>query len=257
MAKQHLPQHVGTDQPSWLTEIAAKDTSLENLKQYRRLPILKVIQALSPDELKDAFGEGTCVLLPQKIEICKKDGGFNFIPCAQFTEFVQWADRKDTSSPAVLDSSRNPQSQIALKAKSREGRRGTYNNGSFECTYAEHINFLGVIVRDDGTFEQCGLSFSKGEFFRGAEWAGKIVDKGLPLWSGIWNFTIGKHENKQKQKWWGFDITFNQVIKENQSKTLMELSQELFAGIAKQELGVDLEAEGNSESAKADPEFGG
>lgn len=272
MSKDTQVKKVGEDAPSWLIEAAKAETkSLDHVKTYRRVPVLRVIQAMTQQPaLKAQFGEGSAILTPGNALVAKVDQPFNFVPLFSWTEFRKWADRNDKSIPAVQGSSYDHKSDIAIKARDKDRRYEGYSEidtktkqHKFEFRYIEHLIFAGMLYGEHefaGTV--CSLSFEKGEFWNGNNFCSSIVLRKVggqtaPLWSQVWEFRVRDHKNKQDQHWWGLDyFTPEQAfISEDEAVTFEAAHEELAKQFAAKQIIVDLEDDGGESPTTDDSEM--
>ena len=131
--------------PAFLANIE-QDDSLKGMGEYRIVPRMKVLQGLSAARLKEQFGEGAVVMVPGDSLIAQSEAPFLVVPCFQWADFRLWSDRRDQGSPAILDSSTNKRSPLALQARNADRREEEYPGGPpnkpFMKRAIEHINFV-------------------------------------------------------------------------------------------------------------------
>lgn len=232
--------------PSTLAQYAADDNSLAGMAQHRVLSRLKIVQGQSSPRLKEAFGEGTVILSPSEVVIAN-DEPFKIVPVFYFTDFITWADRKDTSSPAILARSILPNSEIAIKAKDAALREEGYGpmvgskgkeRPQYTKRHAECLNFACFIY---GEHEQAGnlvaLTFQRGEHFAGRSFISAILLRKLPgtrssapLWSQVWELQSATR-NRNGNAWYGFDYRNpqdgNLFIKDDEIESMLGEHQKL------------------------------
>ncbi len=202
--------------PSYLTKYVAEDTSLEQVKEYRILPRIKIVQAMSGEDYKTDFDEGDVIVNPGGILLskydkkAKKGKPFLIVPVFAFTEFCLWSDRRDKASPMIQDRSFDKTSMIAARARNPKARFEVYGDPKVEKPlvrrYVEHINFASFIYGDDNADKGLlvGLSFSRGEFGRGKRFCTDLSHRHIPTWSQVWAFQPGFRDMGDK-KWYGLD----------------------------------------------------
>lgn len=240
----------GTDM-SWLGGHEA-DASLEAMKEYRILPRLKVIQAMSAQDLKNDFGEGSVILSPGNALLFDNEGAVDFVAVFFFTEFLKIADRDDTNSPMILARSFDKAGELAMKARHKDKRFEPYGEKEeFTARYAEVLNFPGFIVSED--HEQRGtpmvLGFSRGEFSKGRQFINaitlrKVGGKSVPVWAQRWTISSGFRERGAK-KWWGIDfqnpeLPENLYIKQDEAEFFKAQASEMKDLFEKSRLSVDM-----------------
>tara|TARA_R110002096_G_scaffold97208_3_gene216606 strand:- start:36316 stop:37209 length:894 start_codon:yes stop_codon:yes gene_type:complete len=232
---------VGGEAPGdWLAEYAGtEDKSLDSMQEYRILPRIKQIQGTTSDELVDQFGEGSVVVMPGPIEICKKGGAFTFVPIFMWTEFWKMSSLRDQQSPMVLEKTKDKTSSLSVKARQSDSRNFYYelsedstskevkdpgkgwkkdgDGGVYTGRYVEVLIFAIVITTPghDLAGTGCTISFMKGEFTTGRNFCNAIGMRKVstangpcqaPLWSTQWEASPTRRTRGKDQKWWGLDI---------------------------------------------------
>lgn len=224
--EKNLPQRVGADAPSWLADVARSDESLSQVKKYRRLGRLKIVQGNSPSakaRIKQ-FGEGAVITQPGESLVAKPKEPFCFVPLFMFTEFCQWKDRDDESKdvPMIVERTFDELSRVAQCARDKNRRREYYGptdaehpGGKYQYRYVEHLCFPGIVYSGPLAGTPVTISFEKGEFMRGNDWCSAIMlrrvgDAIAPLWTQVWELRSGDgedgHRNPQYE-WWGFNYS--------------------------------------------------
>ena len=195
----------------------ADDHSLDNLKQYVRPPRIKVVQSTSDEKLREIFGIGSVILVPDNTLILEpiRDGmgniqygttpGFLFTPIFCFTEFCLWNPIQTKGRlPAIRERSFDPNSRVAARARDFNNRTFPCpEEPAYNCVYCEHINF---IVHIHGQKEQCIFTFSRGEFKAGTTLAGLAKMRAVPLFGNIFSGRLAARKNA-KGSWVGVDCT--------------------------------------------------
>lgn len=241
--------------PSYLAKHAEADGSIAELQQYRIVPRVTIVQAMSKGELKDKFGEGAVVLMPSRSPVAKAGESFLFLPILFFVEFTKWRDINDASGLAVLDRSFDPASDIAMRSKSPDRRLEPYGDkGEFKYRYVEALNFAGLILKpgENGAVDDltpCALSFARGEHFNGQTFIGEIMKRRIgpgqpvaPLWSQIWRMRTETHRNKAGKEWkgFGFDVDSDRPwVTEDEAPKFLELHQQLAIDLKRKKLAID------------------
>jgi hypothetical protein len=233
--------------PAYLAALAKEDKSFVNMQEYRILPRLRLIQALSPDDIKEELGEGSAGLFPGNTMVATQGTPFLFIPAFFYTEYVVWNDRDDNSKPAIFARTFDKASDIALKAQNADARTEVYE-GNFKRTYSAQLTFPGLIYGDHpmrGT--ACSIVFARGEFTQGRNFCNatmmrRIGDSIAPLWTQVWEFIPAKHKNKKNQSWYGLDFRNppEPFIPEDMVDQMRSLHSELSELFDQQRLAVDM-----------------
>lgn len=248
--------------PNYLAAYVEEDKSLEDMKAYRVLQRLKVIQSTSNTELLDKFEPGDIILSPGQALIAAVDRKsrqskepFLFVPVFFFAEFCKWSDLDDKESATILGRSFDPTNEIAKRARDPKRRFEKYNDGNYVARYVEHLNFAGFIYGEhEFAREACVQTFSRGEFGRGRNFISAItLRKAIPLWAQIWQFTVGFRDPTEKRKWWGMDFIAPEgenVIGEDEVEFHKAGHEELKDLYEKQRLIVDHEDSGKEDGAE-------
>ena len=210
---------------------AKEDTSLAELKDYRVVPRVKVVQALSRPLIDAGFAEGDIVLMPAKLEIGPV---FDIVPLFFFPEFITWKDRKDKNpeTPMIIGRSFDRGSVIAAKAAKPETRTEEYGQG-MKMRHCEHLNFICIVYGEhDLKGTAITLSFSRGEYRSGREFINKIMMRKqdgveIPLWGQVWRCEAAQHSTDQ-HSWAGLDIVNADVpfIQDNEVGGFKQLHEE-------------------------------
>lgn len=194
------------------------DHSLDTVKQYVRPSRIKVVQSTAESKLKDSYGVGSVILLPEGITIvtpARDERGninygttppFTFTPIFFFAEFCVWNPLSTKGKlPAIRERSFDQNSQIAIRARSMKDRKRPCPEEPTEMlTYCEHLNF---VVHLHGYPDQVILSFSRGEFNAGQNFAGLLrMRQGVPMYGNNFEAHLNYRENA-KGNWIGLDIS--------------------------------------------------
>lgn len=228
-----------------LVKMFEQDTSLEAMKAQRIVPRLKVVQGLTNELMKDAVGEGGIVLAPGGFPVARKKEPIIVSPLFYFTEYVKWADRNDSNTPAVMARTFQMNSDIARRAcdmQKRTERYGGSDDKPLNARYVEHLCFVCMLeATPDGSYagELVTLSFEKGENMQGRSLINgclmrRIGDTRVPLWAQRWQLTTALRE-KRGYKWWGFDFTaaepaiIDEALAEERKRMFQELKEQFEA----------------------------
>lgn len=193
------------------------DKSLDTLKQYVRPPRIKVIQSMSDPILRESFGVGATVLVPDNIlvmDVARDEKGnvvvgqtkpFIFTPVFFFTEFCLWNPLAMKGKlPAIRDRSFDQNSSLAARARDFKNRKMPCpESPEHDCVFCEHLNF---IIHVHGFKEQAILTFSRGEFKAGQNFAALVKMRGVPLYGNIFAANLAYRKN-DKGNWFGLDIS--------------------------------------------------
>jgi len=193
------------------------DKSMDDLTQYIRPSRVKVVQSMTDSEVLSEFGLGTTILVPDKIVILDmpRDGKgqpqpdtaqpFLFTPLFFFTEFCVWnpLEMKGTL-PAIRERSFDPNSKTARMSRDFSAREQPCpDDPSHKIIYCEHLNF---IIQIHGQDEPCVLSFSRGEFKAGTNFAALLKLRNVPIYGNVFAANIAFRKGT-KGNWYGLDIS--------------------------------------------------
>lgn len=183
------------------------------LSQFIVPPRLTIVQALSPDALKQTFAEGSVVVTPQMMEVAgmatpTEGVPFFFTPVFFFVEWVCWNPRATKGSlPVIRQRSTDPKSQLAAKARSRELWEEDCPEAAGEkIRNCEHLNYIMALVGDHplaGT--PIVSSFARSEHRVGTNLATLIKMRKAALFGCQFMATSARRTNA-KGKWFGLDI---------------------------------------------------
>lgn len=181
----------------------------ENLDQYIRPPMMKIIQKMSADELVDQFGVGTVIVQPQSQVLAGKEQPLLITPLFQFTEWVVVNPIQLKDLPSIHDRTIDPKSPIAVKAKNRNtwyedipGRINEETGNPWQRRNVENINFVCMVhnveeVKDTPVV----FSFSKGRWRDGSDLCMKIRQRKAPIYGCVFELTSVLRENASGNFW--------------------------------------------------------
>jgi len=202
-----------TNLPAFL-EDEVDDTSLDVMRDHRILPRLKVVQGTSKQELIEQFGAGSVIVQPGNIEVVKKEVSFLAVPVLFFVEYCKWSDLKDEESPAVVDRTFDPTSELAKISRDAKKREEVYQGDEDAkkpkiWRYVEHLNFVCFIYNEDSALrgEPVVQSFSRGEYGTGQGFINACSMRRSPLWSQVWQVKPAYRDKGAERKWYGLDWT--------------------------------------------------
>lgn len=247
--------------PKALMELAREDQSLIELREYRSVPRVKAVQAMSKG-LRETHNEGDLVLVPSNVCVAKRESqGFLFVPLFFFPEFMTWKDIRDTSPdvPMIMGRSFDRQGEIAKKAIDPKLRTEEY--GKFKMRHVEHLTFIGVIYGEhELTGTPISLSFSRGEYRAGRDFINRIMLRkmdgvNIPLWGQVWRVQP-VHRKTAQYDWEGFDCVGTEpaFIKDDEVPVFRALNEEFKKLFSESRIRVEREGE-EEEAVEATPEM--
>lgn len=270
----------GLAAPDWLKDYEGGDDKAmqDAMREYRILPRLKLIQAMTKQELKTKFGEGSVILSPGEALVMKNGEKVLFVPVFFFAEFMAWSDRNDKGSQMITERSLDKTSEVALKARDRARRFEPYGEidaktktPRFTRRYIEFLNFPGFIYTDPDDVgegdplkgQAVTLSFSKGEFRKGRAYINavslrRVGSRTAPLWSQVWSLTPAFRDEGEK-KWWGLDFEnpegVSPYIRQEEIEFFKGAHEELKKLYEQKALGVDASDAGEGDEPEVDVEL--
>jgi len=257
--------------PAFIVAAMDGDTSLVKMENQRLIPRALMVQALSSDELKAQFGEGSLVIASASAVLAEKEQSFHVVPLFYFDEYITWRDRRDKTGQPIIARTFDDNHEIAILSETPAKRVELYDGGPpenpWKMHHAHHRNFACMVYGD----HQLGgtsvvLSFAKGEAMSGVNWINacltrKIAGQSAPLWSQVWKLSVVKKTNKHGNKWWGLVASApdgSLWITEEEGPAFQQLHLDLKKDYEKQLLVVDHgegEAEAEAEVAGEDGPF--
>lgn len=266
--------------PSFLLQYVEEDHSLDSMKVHVTVPRFKIIQAMTDKALKKQFGEGTAIIRPGDVFMCRHegeglDGKFKFVPLFFFSEYCKWAVLGE--SPAVVSSSYSVTSHEAKCSVDPKKRYEVYEEDEHledgdkkkrRYRYVSHLRFIGMIY---GDHQMAGtpvtLSFERGEFGRGKNFINSInmrrqiindTPRKVPLWAQVWEFSVGFRE-KESKSWYGFDAVAPEgrsIILQDESEKFHEMHVDFGSAFEEKRLIIDDDDSGiEPDEAQASGDF--
>lgn len=246
MSEENLPTTVGPA-PDWLVEAAEEDDqSLVEVRKHRKLARLKIVQGSTAraQAMKKEYGEGAVITVPQRARIAGPKEDFQFVPLFMYTEWCEWSDNDDQTTPAILSRTFDEASEVAQKAKDKKRREEEYEVGGkrYKKRFIEHLCFPGVIYGGQFHGTPVTLSFERGEYWQGENFCGAIMMQKIgqhtaPLWTQVWTLRSGDgdtgHKNDQFS-WWGFDYATPRMDDREHGPFILEEEHDGFKQLAKE-----------------------
>lgn len=213
---------INSNLPDYMQGIAAEDYGLDLMKEYVRPPMLKIVQSMSPDALKDAFGEGAVIMSPSNICLLQKPSTsptpLRLVPLFMWPEAIAWNPRGHNLPMFAMDKSNRPmrttdvQSDLMRRARSMDKKLTEWQAEGAPVgemvRLQEHLNFIVMV---EGVPELEGipvlLSFSRMQHKHGRSWINDIVTRRMPICSMYWHLNINPTKAKNaKGSWWDWQI---------------------------------------------------
>lgn len=161
--------------PSFLAPVEGqKQVGAEQTRNYIRPSFLKIVQAMTDQNLKEQFGEGSLISTPENILVCKKDTPVFFVPLLFYTEYRR---QYPIDAPEyITERTTNPEDDLAVKARSRRKEDRMFDDGS-EAT--EALNFMILLLNHELSGKSLVLSCSGGSWTEGASLCSLISSRNV------------------------------------------------------------------------------
>ena len=193
---------------------------LEDLAQFVIPPRIKIVQKQARQELLDLFAPGDVILSPANaviIEQIRDNKGrikedsvaqFNIVPLFFYAE---WA----TLNPIELRGSESmiryrttdPTDPIVQKARNENLREEPHpEDVKLSIRHVEFLNFIVQLVDHPLEGTPALLSFAKGEWIAGSNWASLIKMRNAPLYGSVFTATVALRPGKFGE-WYGLNMT--------------------------------------------------
>ena len=196
--------------PGFMQE--SEGLGMEELGKFVVPPRIRVVQALSDMELRDAFPLGTVVILPQRVpvaEMVDEETGepFHFTPLFFFPEWVTWNPIASKGVlPAIVERTVDPNSPLV--AKTQNPKLWTEDCLTFpgeNIRHVEHLNFVVLILGDHPLASTpVILSFARGEHKAGMSFNALIKMRKALV--GCNFMGVVGHRTNNKGDWFGIDV---------------------------------------------------
>jgi len=188
--------------PDWMKTEEIK--GVDNVGSFMTTPRLTIIQAMSDQDRKESFGEGGVAIMPDGVKVADKGEEFIIIPLVFWASWEIWSDINDTTLPMIENSTQDPNSDIARRAKSKDTREEMYGDG-FRRKYVESLNFIARIDSGAAKGELATISFSVGEHHTGSRLCGLLKRRPCSIFANrvALATTLRQRNNRS---WYGFDF---------------------------------------------------
>jgi hypothetical protein len=222
--------------PAWLQK--KEPQGIEEIGKYQNMLRLKIIQSQTDPQLQELYEVGTVILRPDNILVAKFGESFDVIPLVFWPEWVKWCDANDTEGGIFEDTSRDPNSEIAKRARNPKTWFEPYPKASghqdeWRYRYATHLNFVVQVQSGDAAGLGTIITFAKGGYPDGAKLSGYLSRRNTPIWSNRIKLTSERRVNKQKQLHYqlSFGPADEPFIKEEMAGKLQAEHESLAAAI--------------------------
>lgn len=168
-----------------------------------RPPTLRICQQLSKKLKEAGIPEGDIVLLTQASaeSIGNMSTPLLVVPVFWFTEYLAMNPRKATTLARVRERTYDATSVLAQKCKNRI-EEACPELPTEKIQYNETLTFIVYIVH---LGLAAAVSFMRGEYVYGSNFANLIKRRGVKVFAGCYELCSGKHQNRAGDEWYGFD----------------------------------------------------
>lgn len=194
------------DVPDFLAgeKIEGKD----QLGQYQQMQRVRTVQGLTKSDVKKNFGlfDGDVYLSPTGKLVARAGEPVVFTPLLFMPSFQKWGDRKDPAGKFVLETTYDPQSELAALCKNPNTREVPYKeNPELKYRHVECRDFFVRIETGPAAGEVALLSFSRGEAGVGAFLCTTLNGRACSIYANRIqaSSTLRKRANNE---WFGLDL---------------------------------------------------
>lgn len=161
------------------------DKALSLLAQYAQPPRMKLRQPTARPPLSDVAPEGSVVLMPSMQIIASRDEEFHIVPIFFYPEWCVLNPLSMSDLPTIRERSLDPKSDIAVRSRSAETRKGPMPGFESDftsqdpkkrkaLTYQENLNFIFELQDGELAGTQFVATFAKAEHKTGRTLASNI-----------------------------------------------------------------------------------
>lgn len=184
---------------------------VEQLADYVRPPLLKIIQKSADDVFLEKFNLGDLIMLPSQTVIAVHGDSFKFVPLFFYSEACTWTPiEKRGQMPAILDRSTVKTSQLYQKASNRDlwEEEIQWEGHTVKVQHVEHLVFIVTLYDHPLQGEPMIMSFAKGEFGTGCKFASLVKIRKASPFACVFQCKVSDEPRKNnKGSWYGLDIT--------------------------------------------------
>lgn len=190
----------------------------EMTSQHTIVPILKIVQALSPQlqKSKPQYNKdakaGMFLISATNQVFDGEDKGALVIPAYFQTKFIEWRPRKDGGGIVNRYKSLAEFERIPGVTKNPEKTGWLTKDGN---EIIEYYDFFAFLMGDDGSFSPVLLSFKGSAIRTGKTWNAQLKNQTvsvggkqrlLPMYSYVWRL-VTQEQSNQSGSWFGVTMT--------------------------------------------------
>jgi len=174
---------------------------LDEIRKYKKTPLIKVIQATAKPDLQDEFGVGSIVASGTKL--VDKDKPLKVIPVFFWASWQQRRDSNDKSGHFIAEETMDEASVIAVKSRSDATRKETYpDNPNYSYVYCQSLNYAMYMVDGPLAGEVAVVKFSMGAHAVAEQMGTALSARGTSLFYNQIELTSQKTTNTNGNSWY-------------------------------------------------------
>ena len=191
MSTDLVPTEQG-ERPRWMVPAEGTPDGVAELGRIVRPSMMKIIQGQSNSEIRDQFGVGSIVLMPDLHQLSGPDESIRICPLMFYTEYCKWSSfRLKGIEPTIVDRSFDPKSTVAIKSQSpatwSEPHPNYPNDEKYMYRYCEHTNFIVKLMDEVHLdLDPVIISFTRTNYKVGSRFAKMILARRAAIYAGIY-----------------------------------------------------------------------
>lgn len=230
--------------PSYLAALGQE--GIDRTQNFGSTPRIKIMQGMSDADLRKSFPPGSCIIAPQNTLVAAFGETFDAVTAFFWPSWEKWRDLNDAAPMPILESSTDPDSEIARRAKNPGQREEVYPDDIGKkkprlYRYVEALNFALYILTGPAAGSVAVASFARGGHRRGARLHDYLKRRDCPVWANRVALVVGEETNRDNQTWYQLrhEIAAQPFIGEDDVATMRKLFLDLKAAYDSRTLAVD------------------
>lgn len=180
---------------------------IDDAGRYQTTPRIKIVEAMSDAAIKDEYGEGSLLVMPDGVLIAKYGESFGAVPLLFWPSWTKLADINDTQNAIRVEHTLDPQSELAKLCKNPASRKVEYENQpGFFYTHIESLNFVIEIQDGDAAGMVAALEYNRGRYVVGARLCGYLKRRNVHIYGNRLTMSAGRRTNRAGQTWYEVDF---------------------------------------------------
>lgn len=197
----------GAQVPDFLRENFDAKEGMDVVAENTATPRLALVQAMSNTDLKKEFGEGAAVLKPIGVQVAAPDEEFVAYPILHWVSYEKRSDPNDTDQNFIVESTQDPNSEIAHKASSPKTWAEPYGK-KFEYNYVRALNYILLIDPESDSpaaGEIAAWTYDKTSFSIGRRLNARLQRRGTAIYNNRIGFRPIEHTSGPNT-WWQLEV---------------------------------------------------